>query len=462
MIKQQYRSFYSQDEMNIVNENLSSIQLNAEKIFNDKYLEPNNEEYDMVRNIIKNFIKSKERLVYGGYAQNELIKKKTPTDDFYGETRADIEFYSPEPVKDLIEICDLINEKKIYNVKGDEGMHPETYKIYANLENYCDISYMDPNIYKNCPYIELDGLKMTHPHMMIVDGYRIYTDLLTSGWRLDKAYFRSNLLEKNYPLPLTNEHESYKQHLNKEKHQEILRNVRKLVIMNSKFVVVGHYGVEYLTKKIDNKEIQVKEYPYYQLVTTNLKEDYLKVYNILKSIYGKKISYKKYFKYFMFWDGRIEFYYENQVILKLYGNNERCIVYQYSDKKKTYFGTFQLLILYLLIDYNYAQVYNIKQEEKNYLVLLNKLFKAKDIYMEENKIDILKPSSYQHFTTKCFGNPVNPMRDAMIKRIDNVKKGKMFKFSYLPKDGKKGVVPKFRFNNSSGMLIDTTKKLKKN
>ena len=77
MIKQQYRSFYSQDEMNIVNENLSSIQLNAEKIFNDKYLEPNNEEYDMVRNIIKNFIKSKERLVYGGYAQNELIKKNT-------------------------------------------------------------------------------------------------------------------------------------------------------------------------------------------------------------------------------------------------------------------------------------------------------------------------------------------------------------------------------------------------
>ena len=170
MSTQQYRSFYSQDEMNIVNENLTSIQQKAEKIFNDKYLEPNNDEYHMVREIIKTFIKTKKRLVYGGYAQNELIKDKNPSDDFYGDTRADIEFYSPEPIKDLIELCDLINEK-IFNVKGDEGIHPETYKLYANLENYCDISYMDPNIFKNCPYIELDGLRMTHPHMMIIDGW---------------------------------------------------------------------------------------------------------------------------------------------------------------------------------------------------------------------------------------------------------------------------------------------------
>lgn len=460
MSKQQYRSFYSQDEMNIVNENLSSIIQKADKIFNDKYLEPNNDEYHIVRGIIINFIKSKKRLVYGGYAQNELIKVKNQEDDFYGDCRADIEFYSPEPLKDLIELCDLINEKKIFNVKGDEGMHPETYKIYANLENYCDMSYMDPHIYNNCPFIELNGFKMTHPHMMIIDGYRVYTDLLTSRFRLEKTYIRNNLLEKHYPLPLTNENESYKQYLNKEKQNEILRNIRKLIIMNSKFVVVGHYGVEYLTKKINDETIQVKNYPYYQLITSNLKEDYLKIYNILKSIYGRKISYKKYYKYFMFWDQRIEFYFDNQVILKLYGNNDKCIVHQYSEKKKTYFGTFQLLILYLLIDYNYAQVNNIKHEEKNFLILLNKLFKSKDLYMNENQLNILDPSGFQHFTTECFGDPGNPLRDPVIKRIKNVKKGKMFKFSYFPKEGKKGVVPVYKFNNSSGLLIDTSKKKK--
>ena len=38
------------------------------------------------------------------------------------------------------------------------------------------------------------------------------------------------------------------------------------------------------------------------------------------------------------------------------------------------------------------------------------------------------------------------------------KKGKMFKFSYLPKEGKNGVVPVYKFKISSGLLIDTSKK----
>lgn len=459
MSKQQYRSFYTMDEMVLIKDNISNIQKKAETIFNSKFLEPNEDEYTMVRKIILKFIKEKKRLIYGGYAQNELIKSKNIKDDFYGDTRADIEFYTPDPIKDLIELCDLINEKKVFNIKGDQGVHNETYKIFANFENYCDISYMDPNIYNNCPYIELNGLRMTHPLFMIVDGYRVYTDLLTSSWRLEKAYIRTNLLEKHFPIPKVEKtNTKYDTIIGKKTHEEVMRNIRKLIIMNSKFVVVGHYGVEYLTKKTEDTSVQVSSYPYYQLITTNLKKDYLTVYNILKSMYGKKISYRKYYKFFMFWDERVEFYYENQVVLKLYGNNERCIVHQYSDKKKTYFGTFQLLVLYLLIDYNYAIINKIKHEEKNYLVLLNKLFKAKDLYTDENNITIIEPSNFQHFTIECMGTPVDPIRESRLKGLQRLKQGKSFKFSYYPKDGVKGTVPNFRFSTSSGLRIDTSKK----
>ena len=459
MSKQQYRSFYSIDEMALIKNNIPNIQKKAEAIFNSKFLEPKEDEYTMVRKIILNFIKEKKRIIYGGYAQNELIKSKNIKDDFYGDTRADIEFYTPEPIKDLIELCDLINEKKVFNIKGDQGVHNETYKIFANFENYCDISYMDPNIYNNCPVIEINGLIMTHPLFMIVDGYRVYTDLLTSSWRLEKAYIRTNLLEKHYPIPKVEKtNTKYDTIIGKKTHEEVMRNIRKLIIMNSKFVVVGHYGVEYLTKKIEDTSVQVSSYPYYQLITTNLKKDYMSVYNILKSIYGKKISYRKYYKFFMFWDERIEFYYENQVILKLYGNNERCIVHQYSEKKKTYFGTFQLLVLYLLIDYNYAIVNKIKHEEKNYLVLLNKLFKTKDLYMDENNLTIMEKSNFQHFTVECMGTPVDPIRESRLKGLERLKQGKSFKFSYYPKDGVKGNVPNFRFLTSSGLRIDTSKK----
>ena len=114
MSKQQYRSFYTMDEMVLIKDNISNIQKKAETIFNSKFLEPNEDEYTMVRKIILKFIKEKKRLIYGGYAQNELIKSKNIKDDFYGDTRADIEFYTPDPIKDLIELCDLINEKKSF------------------------------------------------------------------------------------------------------------------------------------------------------------------------------------------------------------------------------------------------------------------------------------------------------------------------------------------------------------
>ena len=50
-------------------------------------------------------------------------------------------------------------------------------------------------------------------------------------------------------------------------------------------------------------------------------------------------------------DKRIEFYHDGQLVFRLFGNNERCTVYNYSDKKKTHFGTYNLVFMYLLFDY---------------------------------------------------------------------------------------------------------------
>ena len=50
-------------------------------------------------------------------------------------------------------------------------------------------------------------------------------------------------------------------------------------------------------------------------------------------------------------DKRIEFYYDNKLCLRLFGNNERCIVYNYSEAKLSYFGTYNLVMMYLYFDY---------------------------------------------------------------------------------------------------------------
>ena len=59
---------------------------------------------------------------------------------------------------------------------------------------------MPPNIFNNCPTIEVFGSKMTHPHLMLIDAYRVYTDPMTSYFRLKKTFTRFNTLMKYYPL----------------------------------------------------------------------------------------------------------------------------------------------------------------------------------------------------------------------------------------------------------------------
>jgi hypothetical protein len=126
---------------------------------------------------------------------------KNKDDTFYKDTDlADIEFYSFEPLKDVVDLCDLLHSKKFKNVEGKDGIHPETYKIFVNFQNYCDLSYIPKNVADNMPYIEDKGLRYAHPHFMLTDAFRVYTDPLNSFFRLDKTFGRFNTLMKYYPF----------------------------------------------------------------------------------------------------------------------------------------------------------------------------------------------------------------------------------------------------------------------
>ena len=439
------------EDIEVFKKNINSIVDKASEIFINNFGEPSCEEYTKVKKVIINFIKEKKRIVYGGYAQNELIKKKHPEDDFYKDCRADIEFYSPEPIKDLIELVDTLNEMGIFSVKGDEGVHPETYKLFANFENYCDISYMAKNIYDNLPTINIDGLKMCHPHFMLIDGFRVYADPMTSYFRLDKTFKRFSLLEKHYPLPEYNLKLQYFQKIPLKKNLEILDFVRHNIIMNSELIVIGHYAVDFLVRKVENEDIQIEnKYPYYQVISNNFEKDAQNIYNLLKKQYDKRLTILEFSKFFMFLDKRLDFIVDGQVILKLYGDNKRCIVNQLSEKKKTYFGTFQLIILHLLIDYIYFIINRNKNEENNYLYLINLVNKAKDMYLDKTGKHILDDTNFKHFTFNCLGKPVDPIRESRLRGLERLKKGDSFKFNYNPSKGKKGKVPNFKFENTSG------------
>ena len=323
---------YRSEDYDKIREKLGDIERKAKIYYQDNYEEPTKKEYDSVINDIKKYIKDKGLIIYGGYAQNKLIGIKNQSDEFYDDVdRPDLEVYSPDPIGDAMRMSDMLFDKGYQYIRCEEGVHNETYKVFVNFLNFSDISYMDPYIFNNCPVIKVDGLKLTHPHFMQTDAYRVYADLLTSNFRLTKTFTRMTTLMRYYPFDSKAEFNKLSYKKTKES-EEVLRFIRKQFIHDSDLIVIGHYAYNYMVKKeSDSNLIDVE---YYQLISNDFKNDFSKINKLLKKTYGKKIYYKLYNPFFQFLDERAEFLYNGKVILKLYGNNERCIVFNKSEKKK--------------------------------------------------------------------------------------------------------------------------------
>lgn len=439
---------YRGEDIEIIKDNIDNIAEEAMIIYKTNN-EPTYEESKIVYKIILDFIKDKKRIIYGGYAQNKLITEKNKEDGFYKDTETpDIEFYSYSPLQDLIELCDILHNKNLKYIQGTEGLHEGTYKIFVNFENYCDISYIPKNIYDNCPYVVTkDNLKLADPAFMLIDVYRVFTDPMTSYWRLEKSFKRYLRVYKYYPI------EEYKKNdiikFTSETNENILNKLRKLIIHNSNYIVVGAYAYNYYVKKISVTPVNVN---FYEIITSNIKEESTKIYKKLAKKFGNKITVKEYFPFFEYFDYRVEFLYDDKVILRVYNNNNRCIVYNESSTKKTKFGTSQLVQLYLLSNYIYYIINRNQTESNNYLNLFLNFNKARDDYLTKHNKTVIDHSPFQEFKLKCIGKSIKLDRLDRIEMIKKKEKGLPLKFRYEPSNTP-GKVPEYIFKNSSGNQV---------
>ena len=450
---------YRQKDLEIIKLNLNEIEDKASEYFLKNFHEPTLKELNSVYDLIKQFIKKKKRIIYGGYAQNELIKKKNNGKGFYKLIDIpDIEFYSPEPLSDMIEICDILHSKKYMDVQGKQGVHDGTYKIFSNFHNYSDIGYMPKNIFNNMEVIVLDGMRMTHPYFMQIDAFRVYSDILLNNYRLSKTFYRFTSLANSYPF---NDDYSYNiiNYKINNKIEKIKEFIRRKIIHNSNLIVTGHYAFNYYIKKTEHSKYEIKNYPYYQIITSDYDNDIKKIYKLLNNKF-KNITVKEYYPFMDFFSRHMEFIHNNTVILKLYGNNKRCVTYNKSEKKLTNFATSQMLMCYLLIDHSYALINKKYDEANNYLAMIVKFNKARDKYLENKNLTVLDDSPFKEFTYQCIGKPVDVMRESLVQGLEKIKQKKKPKFIYIPK-GTKGKVPEYNFENISGNEIKNSKYVSK-
>jgi hypothetical protein len=442
---------YRDEDIDQIKLNVDSIAEKAMMIYKTTY-EPTLKESKDVYNDIIEYIKTNKKIIYGGWAQNSLIMLKNKNDGFYKESDTpDIEFYSYEPLKDLAQLCDFLYSKKYKFVQGSEGVHSGTYKIFVNFINYCDITYLPKNIYDNLQYIEDNNkLRYANPYFLYIDIFRVFTDPMTSYWRLDKSFKRFLRLYRYYPLKYPENKQIKFTNIVKE---DILKVIRKHIIQDSKYIVVGTYAYNYYIKKVNKEPVKIN---FYEIISENIKEDAHKILKTLQKHFNNKITVKEYYPFFEFFDYRIEFLYEDNVILRVYGNNNRCIVYNKSEKKKTYFGTTQIIFLYLISNYNYYIVNRNKNDANNYLIMFLNLNDAKQLYLEKNNITVLDNSPFEEFKFNCIGMPVDILRLEKLEIMKKKEENKLLKYRYEPSN-KPNKIPEYIFDNISGNMVINSK-----
>jgi hypothetical protein len=444
---------YRSIDIDKIRKSLSSIKVNASELYKRQF-EPTFDENSDVTDAIIQYIRLNNKVIYGGLAQHLLIKLKNPKDGIYTEYKkgyfkypdiADLEFYSKEPLQEVVNLTEWLFKKGFKYIRAAEAVHHNTYKIYVNYVNYCDISYMPLN---NIPIIECNGgLKVTDPYFMLVDTYRVITDPLTSYWRLDKAIERFQKIHQYYPI----ECDVYCT-IKKDKKtisKNILKFIYEEILKKSKHIVIGVHAYNYYKRHARTKKH--KYVNYYEIIVDNYEEELSKILKTFQNNYSR-VKYVEYNPFFVFMDKRCEIYIDNILVLIVHRDNNRCTVYKYSKTKKIYIGTFSLVCLYLLYwTFYYKIVYTNIKKSNFYFSLFCCIIKDRNSYLDSKNKTVLSNTVFKEYTFDCFGITMDTLRYSRIFPSKNA-------FRYVP-TGKSSIkIPTFKPDNISGNPIYTSKK----
>jgi len=454
----------------------------VKKIMNKQLsdFEPKIDEIEKVYKIIKTYIIEKKRKIYGGYALNILLSSKDKKLSLYDEMdlkSADIDFYSPEPVVDLVSLCDKIYAEGFKPVVGQEAQHKETYSIFVNYRLYCDITYMPNNIYKKARFIQLDGYNIIHPWFMIIDYFRMFTDPMISYWRLEKHFERYMKVQRTYPLPLIQK----PLYITPYKNNNIYNAMNiildylteKDTILMTGFYVYNYY-LYYSGYYKNNKNYNYIDMPYLEAYSINYIKDGLDILNFIKGLskeIADKLTYKEYYPFFQFYGYNFVIYYEQIPILYFYSNNKRCIPfkkvpyvkfnktnYEVIKNKEVNIGCFDHNILHSLIILVKVRVDDDNDWNDIIYKYINGLVTFRNYYLEKNKETIYSESIFQGFVIECMGETLAPDRERRLVIEARKKLGKPYVFKYDPSISKSPT--KYNFMNSSGNQINKDIQLK--
>lgn len=464
-------NFYSSNDLQQINDNLDQIEIEAEKK-GFKLLDPTNEEYDKVRTIILDFIKEEQRIIYGGSAYHRICeqykKDKNDTDKIYKDwTRYDVEFYSPNPIRDLTMICNRINDANIKYVIGRQAQHDETFTVFANFLQYCDMSYMPKKIFDKIEYLTIDGIRYIHPDMILIDIFRMYNDPLTSYWRLSKVFKRMRLLLDRFPYDFK---ECKKVSLEPIKdNQQIINYILPILVDKfEKILFTGELAylvytnpeneinssgnlsqIEIITDDIDTVGKFIKSLTYKWADSVKKLESYEKLFKI-----------KFYSRFFQYWDKRVIIFYNDKPIFTIVGSNGRCVPF---IKSKMSFenskNSLDIKIGSFLVTFNYYFIGSVYERIMNQGFyyggrdFINSLLTVRNEFLKSKNKTVIDSTIYKEFIIECSGKTVEFSREFMLKLNEKRARGERGILTYDPTINR-GTYIEYVFEQSDGLELN--------
>lgn len=415
--------------------------------------------------IILNHAKKYNRVIYGGYAQDFWLKKKTKK-GIYGEmTAGDVDMKSPDPIFDIVEICNQIYKKGFTSILGKQSILEGVFNIVVEGEMVADISYISPKALENhLLYKKEGGFSYVDYRFIIGDMYFIFSKHHYDYKKfLEKSFKRFYLITKNYP-------EIYKKPKNITKKKEENKNIikykqtvfDKYIVNNKNIIVTGEEAYKYYVELSGYSKTVFKPSSNEPLViiVDDLKKETEKIIKILNL---KNIKLEEYNRYLYNFDKSIVIKYDGDPIIRIYGNLDLCTQFntiELDNKKDTVkISSYSFMMYYLTYMMSYYK--KEKEEFNKYNLMFYYLHLVHNHYLDKNNLTGMETDNpFTYFRLDCIWEKRSVLYTRQMYFNKRYQDKQRVKFEYRPESKYfKKININFPYKENSGERILDKKRL---
>lgn len=156
---------------------------------------------DRLLHVVEQFMKTKNRICYGGTAINSVLPKEKQFYD-YDIDIPDYDFFSPTALEDAKELCNLFKKENIFHVEGKNAVSFGTYKVFVNFVPIADITQISEVFYDYLlkQAVSVEDILYTPPSYLRMSLHQELARPKGDVSRWEKIYQRMQLLNTYFPI----------------------------------------------------------------------------------------------------------------------------------------------------------------------------------------------------------------------------------------------------------------------